>query len=440
MRLQAAIVRPLDIVDRGDALRSAGSLQYNAFRPSACHAWGCAVHNNSSALPAATAAPAAATAAAATAAPPGGPANKSVLLAGVRATPGCHCCRRVAEREAGGGAVPHRRHAACGAAHRERAERAAADAGRERPVAGGGPDHLRWDRLLAWQCCFRAEGWGPERSAGAGKRSVKGCSTWSGPPTQRSGPQSWCRACGVMCLGQRRGRQQMACLVVVQGPPWRWLAGCEKRCLTHSLGLGDGLRSHAERNCTLDGLCCALLSWEWTSPGRAPARTAAPRPRASIPSPPSAPFSTLCLALPLLALTHLAPPVVCADFGFGQARRRAEQFIRIFEDIYCLRRARVRGEEVRLFKCYPGAWQVRRRFRGSLAMLGFPRLMGPRGNHPCPCMHAGITARPLVLPALCHAQGLGGPQPGWLDGRPPTRAPASHQGSQPAHLLGQRIY
>ncbi|GAB4819753.1 hypothetical protein N2152v2_006799 [Parachlorella kessleri] len=49
---------------------------------------------------------------------------------------------------------------------------------------------------------------------------------------------------------------------------------------------------------------------------------------------------------------------VISDFGFGQARRRAEQFVSLFEDIYCLRRARVRGEEVRILKCYPGAWQV----------------------------------------------------------------------------------
>lgn len=48
-----------------------------------------------------------------------------------------------------------------------------------------------------------------------------------------------------------------------------------------------------------------------------------------------------------------------ADFGFGQARRRAEQFIKSFDDVYCLRRARVRGEEVRILRCYPGNWQVR---------------------------------------------------------------------------------
>ncbi len=50
--------------------------------------------------------------------------------------------------------------------------------------------------------------------------------------------------------------------------------------------------------------------------------------------------------------------LACADFGFGQARRRAEQFIRLFEEIYCLRRVRVRGEEVRILKCYPSTWQV----------------------------------------------------------------------------------
>ena len=49
---------------------------------------------------------------------------------------------------------------------------------------------------------------------------------------------------------------------------------------------------------------------------------------------------------------------VVSDFGFGSSRRAAERFVGSLEDIYCLRRVRVLGDEVRLLRCYPGQWQV----------------------------------------------------------------------------------
>ena len=53
-------------------------------------------------------------------------------------------------------------------------------------------------------------------------------------------------------------------------------------------------------------------------------------------------------------------PQVVSDFGFGRARRRAELFISGYERTYYLRRVRILGDDVRVFKCYPGPWQVGR--------------------------------------------------------------------------------
>ena len=43
---------------------------------------------------------------------------------------------------------------------------------------------------------------------------------------------------------------------------------------------------------------------------------------------------------------------------FGRAARDAEQFLSSFEEVYVMRRLRIDGDNVILFKCYPGRWQV----------------------------------------------------------------------------------
>lgn len=49
------------------------------------------------------------------------------------------------------------------------------------------------------------------------------------------------------------------------------------------------------------------------------------------------------------------------SFGcrFGRAKADAQKFLTSFQDVYCLERVRVMGDDVRLLKCYPGDWQVR---------------------------------------------------------------------------------
>lgn len=43
---------------------------------------------------------------------------------------------------------------------------------------------------------------------------------------------------------------------------------------------------------------------------------------------------------------------------FGRARSDAEKFLAALQDVYCLERVRVLGDDIRLLKCYPGDWQV----------------------------------------------------------------------------------
>lgn len=47
-----------------------------------------------------------------------------------------------------------------------------------------------------------------------------------------------------------------------------------------------------------------------------------------------------------------------SDFGFGRSARDAEAFLDSFEDVYVMRRLRIDGDNVILFKCFPGRWQV----------------------------------------------------------------------------------
>jgi hypothetical protein len=49
---------------------------------------------------------------------------------------------------------------------------------------------------------------------------------------------------------------------------------------------------------------------------------------------------------------------VVSDFGFGSSRRAAERFVESLEEVYCLRRVQVLGDELRVLRCYPGQWQV----------------------------------------------------------------------------------
>ncbi|DBA74506.1 TPA: hypothetical protein ACH3X2_000969 [Trebouxia sp. C0005] len=62
---------------------------------------------------------------------------------------------------------------------------------------------------------------------------------------------------------------------------------------------------------------------------------------------------------------------VVSDFGFGRGRSDAEKFLAALQDVYCLERVRVLGDDIRLLKCYPGDWQVHYTWpngRGSLLM------------------------------------------------------------------------
>ncbi|KAL3136401.1 hypothetical protein ABBQ38_005658 [Trebouxia sp. C0009 RCD-2024] len=49
---------------------------------------------------------------------------------------------------------------------------------------------------------------------------------------------------------------------------------------------------------------------------------------------------------------------IVSDFGFGRAKADAQKFLTSFQDVYCLERVRVMGDDIRLLKCYPGDWQV----------------------------------------------------------------------------------
>ena len=53
-------------------------------------------------------------------------------------------------------------------------------------------------------------------------------------------------------------------------------------------------------------------------------------------------------------------PLAYTDFGFGRARKNAERFLAAFEPTYYLRRVRIFGDDIRVLRCYPGQWQVRR--------------------------------------------------------------------------------
>ena len=65
---------------------------------------------------------------------------------------------------------------------------------------------------------------------------------------------------------------------------------------------------------------------------------------------------------PLLLLNpQWQPGQVVSDFGIGAGRRAAEEFVASFASVYDVKTMRMRGEEVRILRCYPGDWQVRTR-------------------------------------------------------------------------------
>jgi len=49
---------------------------------------------------------------------------------------------------------------------------------------------------------------------------------------------------------------------------------------------------------------------------------------------------------------------IIGDFGFGPWKKRAEDFVAKFEQVYYLKEQRIQGEIVRTLKVYPNKWQV----------------------------------------------------------------------------------
>lgn len=49
---------------------------------------------------------------------------------------------------------------------------------------------------------------------------------------------------------------------------------------------------------------------------------------------------------------------VISDFGFGALRKAREAFVSSFVPVYSLQQLRILGEDVRVFRQYPGDWQV----------------------------------------------------------------------------------
>lgn len=43
---------------------------------------------------------------------------------------------------------------------------------------------------------------------------------------------------------------------------------------------------------------------------------------------------------------------------FGRSRREAEEFVRLFEDVFFMQQRRVMGDSIRLFKCFSSKWQA----------------------------------------------------------------------------------
>lgn len=51
--------------------------------------------------------------------------------------------------------------------------------------------------------------------------------------------------------------------------------------------------------------------------------------------------------------------MLCLRCRFGRSKQEAEDFVGSFEDAAVTKRLRIMGDDVRLFRCFPGDWQVR---------------------------------------------------------------------------------
>ena len=60
----------------------------------------------------------------------------------------------------------------------------------------------------------------------------------------------------------------------------------------------------------------------------------------------------------MMTAWHQADVCIVLCCRFGRAKTDAEKFLNAFQEVYCLERVRVLGDDVRLLKCYPGDWQV----------------------------------------------------------------------------------
>ncbi|KAK9840583.1 hypothetical protein WJX81_002940 [Elliptochloris bilobata] len=106
---------------------------------------------------------------------------------------------------------------------------------------------------------------------------------------------------------------------------------------------------------------------------------------------------------------------IVSDFGFGRGKLEAEAFVGDFQDVCVMQRLRVMGDDVRMFKCYPGDWQVHFMWpngRGELltglerARPGYGRLVALLQRVP-----GSQAARTWVDRVNPFARGLGSAQP-----------------------------
>ena len=91
--------------------------------------------------------------------------------------------------------------------------------------------------------------------------------------------------------------------------------------------------------------------------------------------------------------------MVCGRFG--RSKREAEDFVGSFVDVSITQRLRVMGDDVRLFKCYPGNWQAR---SSKLLPSPYPHCPAPK--------HLYI----VLPPASCSVDAQAEPSTNWWSG------------------------
>jgi len=82
------------------------------------------------------------------------------------------------------------------------------------------------------------------------------------------------------------------------------------------------------------------------------------------------------------ALTRRAPT---PTRRFGRAKLEAEAFVGDFRDVCVMQRLRVMGDDVRLYKCYPGDWQARTRAAVQRAQRSRPAAAQARSARSSAC-------------------------------------------------------